>query len=175
MSETNPMRKIMVEKVTLNMGAGEAGPKLDSSKKILETITGRKVVITKTHKRTTFGGPPKKPIGVKVTLRGKGAIELLKNMLQAVDNRLKPSQFDTNGNFSFGVAEYINIPGVKYDPDVGILGMDVAVTLERPGFRVKKRRTRPAKVGKVHIITKDEAIKFAEKELGVKVTEGEEE
>ena len=170
----NPMRKIRIEKVTLNMGAGEAGPQLDNSKKILEVISGRKVVITKTHKRTTFGAPAKKPIGVKVTLRGKEAIELLKKMLQSVENRLKPSQFDTNGNFSFGVAEYINIPGIKYDPEVGILGMDVCVTLERSGFRMKKRKIRPSKIGKSHLISREDAMKFAEKELDIKVTEEEE-
>jgi len=174
MTSENPMRKIGIEKVTLNMGAGEAGPGLDNSKKILEIISGKRVVITKTHKRTTFGGPPKRPIGVKVTLRGREAAELLKNMLQAVENRLKPSQFDTNGNFSFGVAEYINIPGVKYEPEIGILGMDVCVTLERPGFRVKKKKIRPSRIGKGHLISKEDAVKFAEKELGINVTEEEE-
>jgi len=174
MSE-NSMRKIVIEKVTLNMGAGEPGERLENSKKILETITGKKIVVTKTHKRTTFGGAPKRPIGAKVTLRGRDAKEILVKMLQAIENKLKPGCFDTSGNFSFGVAEYINIPGIKYDPDVGMLGMDVCVTLQRPGYRVRKRRIRPSRVGKNHLIKTEDAIKFAEEELGVKVTRGEEE
>ena len=128
------MKEIRIEKITLNIGAGEAGPKLDKSKTILEKISGENVVITVTKKRTTFGGAKKKPIGAKVTIRGEKARELLKRLLQAVENRLKPSQFDSSGNFSFGIHEYIHIPGVKYDPDVGIVGMDVCVSLGRPGF-----------------------------------------
>jgi large subunit ribosomal protein L5 len=170
----NPMREISIEKVTINMGAGDDAIKLDNSKKIVETIIGKKVVVTKTDKRTTFGAPPKKPIGVKATLRGKGAEELLARLIESIENRIKPGNFDTNGNFSFGIAEYINIPGVSYDPDVGILGMDVCVTLQRPGFRVKKKRIRSSKVGKNQLITKEEAIKFAESKLGLKVTEEEE-
>ncbi len=172
--EENVMRQIRLEKITINIGAGEPGPKLDKSKKILEKISGRKVLITRTHKRTTFGLPQKKPIGVKVTLRGKAALDMLKKMLQVVDNRLKPSQFDANGNFSFGIDEYINIPGVRYDPDIGILGMDVCVTLARPGFRIKRRRMKPKKVGKGHRISKEEAIEWAKKEFSVETTEGEE-
>lgn len=170
----NVMRKIRLEKITINIGAGESGPLLDKSKKMLEKISGKKAVKTKTRKRTTFGVPKGKPIGVKVTLRGKAALDVLKNMLKAVENKLKSSQFDANGNFSFGIDEYINIPGVKYDPDIGILGMDVCVTLERPGFRIKKRRIRPKKIGKKHRISKEDAIRWATEELGIKVTEGEE-
>jgi len=169
----NPMREVRLEKVTVNMGAGESGPKLEKCKKIMETLTGKKVVITLTHKRTTFGVAKKRPIGVKVTLRGEEAMEFLKRVLQAVENKLSYSQFDDNGNFSFGIREYIHIPGMKYDPDVGILGMDVCVTLERPGFRVKKRRIRPGKIGKSHRISKGEAVEWAKENLGVEIEEAE--
>lgn len=165
------MREIRLAKVTVNMGAGAEAAKLEKSKKIIYTLTKKKIVVTSTHKRSTFGVAKNKPIGVKTTLRGQDAIDFLKKVLQALENRLKESQFDSNGNFSFGIHEYINIPGIKYDPDVGILGMDVAVTLERPGFRVKKRRLRPGKIGKAHLIAKEEAIEWARKNLGVEVTE----
>jgi large subunit ribosomal protein L5 len=166
----NPMREIRLEKVTVNMGAGADAAKLEKSKKIIHTLTKKKVVITSTHKRSTFGVPKSKPIGAKTTLRGDEAKEFLKKVLQGVENKLKESQFDTNGNFSFGIHEYINIPGIKYDPDVGILGMDVAVTLERPGYRVKKRKIRPGRIGRSHLITKEDAIEWARKNLGVEVT-----
>jgi len=171
---SNPMREVRLEKVTINLGAGESGPKLEKAKTILEKITGRKVVITRTRKRTTFGMPKKRPIGVKVTIRGQEALQIVKKLLQAVDNKLRPAQFDRQGNFSFGIAEYINIPGIKYDPDVGILGMDVCVTLERPGFRIKRRAIRKKKIGKKHRITPKEAMEFARQALGAIITEGEE-
>ncbi len=164
----NPMREVRLEKVTINMGAGEAGPKLEKCKSLLESILGKKVVITRTHKRTTFGMAKNRPIGVKVTLRGDEAFEWLKKFLQAVENRLKESQF-SDGNFSFGVKEYIHIPGVKYNPEIGILGMDVCVTLERPGFRIKRRKIRRKKIGKKHRISKEETIKWAKEKLGVEI------
>jgi len=165
----NPMKEVRLGKVTVNMGAGDSGPKLEKSKKIMEAITRKKVVITSTKKRSTFGVAKGRQIGVKVTMRGTDAIEFLKKAIQAAEGRLKESQFDANGNFSFGVHEYINIPGVKYDPDVGILGMDVAVTLEKPGFRVRKKKLRPGKVGKDHLVKKEEAIEWAKKNLGAVV------
>ncbi len=165
----NVMREIRLDKVTLNMGAGEAGPKLEKSQKILSKIVGRDVVITKTHKRSTFGVAKKRPIGVKITLRGEQAKQLLEKFFQAVDGKLKRDCFDKNGNFSFGIKEYIHIPGMKYDPDVGILGLDVAVTLMRPGYRVKNRRIRPGKIGKNHRIKPEESIEWVKKEFGIKI------
>lgn len=165
----NPMRKISLEKITINMGAGEAGPRLEKSQKILAKIAGKKVVVTKTHKRSTFGGGKNRPIGVMTTLRGEPARQLLERMLQAIEGRLKKSCFDRNGNFSFGIKEYIHIPGMKYDPEVGILGMDVAVTLTRPGYRVKERRIRPASIGSRHRITAEEAREWVGKEFKIKI------
>ena len=169
----NLMREIRLEKVTVNMGAGESGPKLEKCKKIMENLTGKRVVITSTHKRSTFGVAKKRPIGVKTTLRGKEAEDFLKRVLQAVENTLSYSQFDDTGNFSFGIKEYIHIPEMKYDPDVGILGMDICVTLSRPGFRVKKRRIRPQKIGRTHKISREDAIEWAKKSLGIKIKEAE--
>ncbi len=165
----NPMKEIRLAKVTVNMGTGADAARLEKCKKIMHTLTRKKIVITSTHKRSTFGVPKNKPIGAKTTLRGEDAIEFLRKVLQGVENKLKESQFDANGNFSFGIHEYINIPGVKYDPDVGILGMDVAVTLERRGFRVRKRKLRPGKVGSSHLIKKEEALEWARKNLGITI------
>ncbi|MCK4336034.1 MAG: 50S ribosomal protein L5 [Candidatus Aenigmarchaeota archaeon] len=170
----NPMREIKLEKVTINIGAGEAGPKLEMAKKLLEKLSEGKVVVTKTHKRTTFGVAKKKPIGVKITMRGERAKEFLRNVLKANENRISPEQFDNNGNFSIGVKEYINLPGIKYDPEIGIIGMDVCVTLERPGFRVKKRRIRPKKVGNKHRITNEEAKEWVKNEFDAEISKEEE-
>lgn len=169
----NPMRAIRLDKLTLNIGMGEAGPGLDKAKALLHKLSQMKVVVTKTRKRTTFGGAKGRPIGVKVTLRGRAAAELLEKLLQAADNRIKPGQFDSNGNFSFGIKEYINIPGIKYDPDIGILGMDVCVTLMRPGFRVSRRRVRPGRIGKSHRITPQDAQEWVKAMFKTNVTEEE--
>ena len=89
--------------------------------------------------------------------------------IQAKENKIEATKFDNNGNFSFGIAEYIDIPDVDYDPDIGILGFDVAVTLERPGYRVRKRKYRQQKVGKDHIIKAEEAIEWVKREFGIEV------
>lgn len=164
----NPMRKIRIEKVTINIGCGEAGEKLERAKKLLEDLTNRKVVITKTHRRTTFGMAKGRPIGCKVTLRGKDAKEFLERALDAIDKKLSRNVFDSSGNFSFGIREHIDIPGVRYDPEIGIFGMDVSVTLERPGFRVKRKKL-PSKVGKKHLIKPEEAIDWVTKNYGVQI------
>lgn len=162
------MREIRIEKVTINIGVGEAGEKLEKAKKLLERLVNKKIVITKSHKRSTFGTPKGRPIGVKVTLRKKDAEEFLKKALEARDNNLPPNVFDLQGNFSFGVKEHIDIPGVKYDPEIGILGMDVCVTLERPGFRVQKKMI-SRKIGDRHKISKEESMQWVSQKFNVKV------
>ena len=165
----NAMKEIRIEKMTLNMSTGAPGPELEKAKKLLEMITGRKVIKTKSHKRSTFGVAKGREIGVMTTLRGAEARELLSKLLQSLENTLKASQFDENGNFSFGIEEYINIPGVNYDPEIGIMGFDVSISLDRPGFRVKRRRYGRNKVGKAHRITPEEAMEWVKHEFEVEV------
>ncbi len=161
----NPMRKIKIEKVVLNVGCGtKLNP--ENAKNILERIAGSKAVITKTKRRTTFNVPKNKAIGCKATVR-KGALEFLKRMLEANDKKLKAASFDATGNFSFGVKEYIDIPDMDYDPKIGLIGLDVCVTLIRPGYSISRQSLR-RKIGKKHMITKGEAMAFA-KELGAKI------
>ena len=162
---SNPMREIRIEKVTLNIGCGKT-VKPAHAKTILERLTGKKVVIVKTKKRSTFGVGRGKPIGAKVTIR-KDYDDLLKRLFEAVDNQVLKSSFDENGNLSFGIKEYIVIPGMEYDPEIGLIGMDVCITLERPGFSIKRKRI-SKKIGKKHRITKDEAMEFLSKKYGVR-------
>lgn len=165
----NPMLNISIDKVTLNMGAGGPGEKLEKSKKLLEKVSGEKTVITKAHKRSTFGITKGRHIGVKAIMRGKKAEELLKRVLEASDNKIKASQFDDHGNFSIGVHEYIDVPGIKYDPSIGIMGFDFTVTLKRAGYRVSKRRIRSAKIGKNHLITREQAIEWVKETMRTEV------
>ncbi len=155
------MRTIKLEKVTLNIGTGEPGDKLDKAFKLLKSIAGEQPVKTVTQKRIpTWKIRPGLNIGCKVTLRGEKAKKMLKRLLQAKNNKLSESNFDNDGNFSFGIKEYLDIPEAKYDADVGIIGLEAAVTLQRPGFRIKRRMVKTKKIPTKHRITKQEAIQF---------------
>ena len=164
------MRTIKVEKLTLNIGTGEPGDKLEKAKKLLNAISGMKSVATSTNKRIpTWKVRPGLQIGAKVTVRGEKAKALLKRLLPGVENALPDTKFDSNGNFSFGIKEYLDVPDLKYDPEIGVIGFEIAVTLQRAGFRIKRRGLKKKKLPKNHRITKEEAIEFLKKEFGVKI------
>ncbi|HZX12315.1 MAG TPA: 50S ribosomal protein L5 [Candidatus Nanoarchaeia archaeon] len=168
----NPMKTIHIEKLTLNIGTGGTGEKLEKAVKLLATISGAKPVKTSSTKRIpTWGVRPNLAIAAKVTLRGTRAQELLKRLLQAVDNILAERKFDSSGNFSFGIDEYIKIPDVPYDITIGIIGLEVAVTLQRGGFRIKRRSSKTANIPTRHRITKQEAITFTQATFGTKIGE----
>lgn len=171
----NPMQEVRIEKVTLNIGTGGPGENLDKAIKLLNVISGAKSVATTTKKRIpTWGVRPGLQIGCKVTVRRKKAEELLKRLLVAKSNILEISNIDKTGNISFGLAEYIDIPGVEYDISIGIIGLEVAVTLEKPGFRIKRRQLLKKKVPPKHQISKEEAMKFMKEKFDVKFGEDEE-
>lgn len=165
----NPMQELKIEKLTLNIGAGDDKQKIEKSVKLLEMLTGKKPVITKSKKRSTFGVAKGKPIGTMVTLRKKDAEEFLKKTFVAKENKISASQFDKDGNFSFGIKEYIDIPGVRYAHDIGMMGFDVAVTVERKGFRINKRRAKKAKIPRKQKINKEETAEWLKNKFGVEI------
>lgn len=166
----NPMKNIKVEKVTLNIGAGKDQKVLDKAVQLLENITGIKPIKTTTDKRIqTWGLRPGLPIGCKITLRDKEALKMVERLLYAKDNTFKESNFDEEGNISFGIKEYVDIKDAKYDPTIGMMGLQATITLSRPGFRVKNRRTRPSKIPRNHRINKEEAIKFMKETYSIKM------
>ena len=170
----NPMRNIRIEKITLNIGTGKEQPRLEKGMKLLKTITGIQPVQTTATKRIPgWGLRPGLPIGCKLTLRKKAARQLLIRLLEAKDNVLSPDQFDPNGNLAFGIPEYIDIPDVKYDPEIGMMGLEICITLERKGFRIKKRKIKKQKISKKHSISKQEAIDFMKNKFNAKVGESE--
>ncbi|MCX8171338.1 MAG: 50S ribosomal protein L5 [Candidatus Bathyarchaeota archaeon] len=170
--QSNPMFKPRVDKVVVNCCVGKSGEPLEKAIKILEELTGQKPCFRRAKKTIRdFGIRRKEPIACLVTLRGEKAIEFLKRSLEAVDNKIPASSFDNFGNFAFGISEHIDIPGTKYSPELGIVGMDVCVSLCRPGYRVKYRRRARSKVGAKHRVTAEEAMAFMKEEFGVKLTE----
>ncbi len=166
----HPMRAIYIEKVVVNIGVGTSGEKLEKAAKVLEELTGQTPSLRKARKSIKEWGVRRgEPIGVMVTLRRNKAIWFLLKTLAVLDFTLRESQFDNMGNVSYGIREHILIPGVKYDPNLGIWGMDIAVRLARPGYRVMYRKRCRSKVGKNHRVTKQEAIEYFKEILGVKV------
>jgi large subunit ribosomal protein L5 len=170
--QENPMRAIRLAKVIVHINVGKSGETLEKARKVLEEITGQKPC-TKQAKMSIkdFGIREGEPIACLTTLRGERGTSFLKRAFEAVSNALKASSFDENGNFAFGIKEHIEIPGTKYVPELGIFGMDVMGTLERPGYRIKRRRIRPAPVGKSHRVAKEEAIKFISEKFAVQIRE----
>jgi large subunit ribosomal protein L5 len=145
---------------------------LEKARKVLADVTGQKPC-TKQAKQTIkeFGTREGEPIACLTTLRGEKATAFLRRGFEAVGNTLKKSSFDENGNFAFGIREHIEIPGTKYAPELGIFGMDVIGTLERPGYRIKRRRIRPKPVGKSHRVTLEDATKFVNQKFSVTIRE----
>ena len=155
----NIMRKIKIEKVVLSVGG--TGDDLEKGVKLLRLLTGGKPAKMKSNKRIpSWSVRPNLEVGAVVTIR-KNPEEILKRMLIAIDNVLKKKQISEN-NFSFGVKEYIEIPGVEYQSDIGIIGFDTTVVFKRAGRRVKLRKIKKGKIPKRQIITKQEIIKFME-------------
>ncbi len=166
----NKMREILIDKVTINIGVGSPGEALDNAEELLKRLTDKKPVKTTAKRRNpTWGLRKGLPIGVKVTLRGKEAKEFLERAFKAVRGKIKERNFDPRGNFAFGIKSYIDLPDAKYDPNIGMYGMDVTVTLKRRGYRVSKRKIAKAKIGKKHRIKKEEAVEFVKNNFKVEV------
>jgi|ETNmetMinimDraft_2_1059921.scaffolds.fasta_scaffold18712_2 large subunit ribosomal protein L5 len=166
----NPMRQIKIEKITLNIGAGKDQKILEKGVLLIKHITGTAGIQTISNKRIpAWGVRPGLPVGAKLTIRGAKLKDLLSRLLKANGNNLKLKQFSNDGNFSFGIKEYIDIPGLEYEPSIGVMGLEVSVSLERPGFRVKKRRIRKKTLPKKHKIAQEEAVEFMKKNYGVEI------
>ena len=164
----NPMKDIKIGKVVVNISVGQSGQPLSNAMRILEQVTGQKP-----NQRTArssirpWGLRRGEPMACAVTLRGEKADEFIQKAFNAVRHRLNSRSFDKGGNFAFGIREHIDIPGTRYDPQMGIIGMDVVVTLERPGFRVNRRKRAQSKVGRNHRVTPGEAREYISKTYDV--------
>lgn len=167
---SNPMKDVVIGKVVINIGAGQAGEHLQRAEKVIELLTERKTI--RTYAKATnkdLGVRKDMPIGCKTTLRGPQTAEFIKKALWIRNNKLPHYCFDTSGNLSFGLSDYTDFKGMKYDPDIGIFGLDINIVLERKGYRVSRRRRKRAKLGHSHRVTRDEALKFMQETFQVEV------
>jgi large subunit ribosomal protein L5 len=168
----NPLRAIRVIKIVVNAGVGESGEARTKAEKVLEMVTHQKPVPTRSHSTNRdFGIRKGQEIGAKVTLRGATARDFLARAFDARDRQLDGASIDRNGNFSFGVADYTDFAGLKYDPAIGIHGMDVAVEVGRAGYRIRERRIRGRPLPAALRSTRDETRAFLAATFQVNVLE----
>jgi large subunit ribosomal protein L5 len=170
MMPENPMKLLKIGKVVVNISVGASGEPLDNAMTILRQITGQRPS-QRAAKQTIrqWGIRRREPMACLVTLRGERADAFLQKAFRAIRNRVKPTSFDRNGNFAFGIREHIDLPGTRYDPRLGITGMDVNVTVERPGYRIGRRKRAKSKVGSAHRVTPKESMAFIADRYGVEV------
>ena len=167
----NPMIIPRITKVTVNIGVGEGGRRLQLAEQVLEVLTGMKPVRTLSKKTNRDLGTRKgAPIGCKVTLRNKEMVNsFLKDAFWVRESILPEYNFDAQGNLSFGISDYTDFPDQKYDPDIGIFGMDVNVVLERPGHRVSRRRRRKSKSSRTHRVGREESREWFAKKFKLNI------
>ncbi|MEK6925676.1 MAG: 50S ribosomal protein L5 [Nanoarchaeota archaeon] len=167
MKNENSMREIKIEKVVFSIGGTEEN--LEKGFKLLQKLTNKTPARMKSNKRIpSLSVKPNLEVGAVVTVR-KEAEFLLKKMLTTIDNTLKKKQISEN-NFSFGIKEYIEIPGMEYQRDIGIRGLDVTVVLKRAGRRIRLKKIKRGKIPKRQVISKEEIIKFMEEKFGTNFT-----
>jgi len=168
----NPMLTLKIEKAVVNISVGKSGELLEKAKTVLDEITGRKSCVRKAKKTVRdFGIRKGEPISCIATLRGEEAVAFLKRALDAVGNKVSKKSFDDQGNMSFGIKEHIEIPGIRYRPEVGIFGMDISVAPIRLGYRVARRRRLRSRIGKSHRVTKDDSLKLMKQTLNLEILE----
>ncbi len=168
----NPYRALRVIKVVVNAAVGESGEARTKAVKVLQMLTHQKPVATRARSTNRdFGIRKGQEIGAKVTLRGTSAREFLARAFEARDKQLDVDSIDRSGNFSFGVADYTDFSGMKYDPAIGIHGMDVAVEVGRAGYRIRERRIQARPLPRALRSSRDETKAFLTSSFGVTVLE----
>ena len=159
-----------IEKVVVNLNIGKSGEPLEKAVSVLNEISGQTPYKAKAKKSIRdWGIRQGEPIACVVTLRREKGMAFLKKVLPVIDNKIPKRAFDEIGNFAFGLKEHIDIPGIKYDPEIGIFGMDVCIAVNRPGQRIKIRRKQTKHIGKKHLLTPEESMEYVRQTLGVEI------
>ncbi len=135
---SSPMRAARIEKITVNMGVGDAkqdSNMLEAAMEQLATITGQKPNVRRARKSiAAFKLREGMPVGVAVTLRGERAFEFLDRLMSVAIPRIRDFRglnarsFDGRGNYSMGVREQIIFPEIDYDAVDQVRGLDITIT-----------------------------------------------
>ncbi len=169
-ASTNVMRVPRIEKVVVNIGVGEAGEKLIKAERVLEMVTKAKPsrTLTRTVNRD-WGLREGMPVGCRVTLRGEAADDFLKRAFDIRAFKMPEYAWDSAGHLNFGVPDYTEFEGLRYDPEIGIFGMDVAVVIARAGARVRHRRLGKGRIPPNHRVERGESQEFMKNKFGLEV------
>merc|ERR1711998_818442 len=155
----------------VNISVGESGDQLTRAERVLKELSGQNVVHSKARLTVrTFGIRRNEKIACHVTVRGPKAQAILEKGLKVKEYALLRKNFSETGSFGFGINEHIDL-GIKYDPAIGIFGMDFFIVLERPGFRVSRRKRLRSRIGTKHKISKADAIDWFVKTFNGEVRE----
>ena len=142
----------------VDISVGESGDRLTRASKVLEQLTGQTPVTSKARYTVrTFGIRRNEKIAAHVTIRGPKAEEILERGLKVKEYELRRKNFSETGNFGFGIQEHIDL-GARYDPGIGIFGMDFYVVMSRPGARVARRKQKTARIGSQHRVKKEDTM-----------------
>merc|ERR1711890_5721 len=165
----NPMKDLHLNKLCINICVGGDSQKLKKATSVLQQLTNQTPKLSKSRLTIrSFGIRRNEKIACHVTVRKEKALKILEDALKIKEFELKESQF-SDGVFGFGIEEHIDL-GMKYDPEIGIFGMDFSVVVSRKGQRVSKRKRCRSKIGNKHKVKKAELVEYFKKTFDGVVT-----